>query len=168
MVIAWLLWTFVAALPAGQTPAPALPRVYITTAVRGAEADLRDRQQSVKDLRSALAGKKKDLVLVDTDDADYIIDVVDRSFTVPKIAFMPPPRPGQPGIDASPARAVHLRVALRHGTDDPIDFTNKSTYLESGGGWKAAADEIAKQIDKWLVDRRTTPGVISGTATAGT
>jgi hypothetical protein len=33
-------------------------------------------------------------------------------------------------------------------------FANKNSPLESNGGWKSAADDVAKQIDKWIVDHQ--------------
>jgi len=147
---------------AGSTAAspqtqPNLVRVYVYTDASGEAPDVRARRDSVKDLRAALAEKKKDLVLVDTEGDDQVsVEVVDRTVTIPKFAFGPAVRPGQgPGApgSAGPVREVHLRVRLTRG-DESVVFNNKNKALESGGGWKSAANDIAKQIDKWIVDRR--------------
>jgi hypothetical protein len=142
----------------GAAPETAsLVRVYAHTDDKG-EVSARDaRRQSLKDLLSALNGRKKDMVLVKTEDeADVLVEVVDRTTTIPKLVFGPVVSPGQPSRStgaASPIRAVHLRVALTY-RGDPVIFTNKAALLESTGGWRTAADEIVKQIDKWIIDHR--------------
>jgi hypothetical protein len=149
LVVSALLW-------AGQTTkpaAPALPLVWVTTSDQGGADDLKGRQASVKDLRAALADKKKHLVVVDQEDrADFVVTVIERTTTIPKILFTPM-QPGVAGpVSSGPSRAVHLRVTIVRGSSDPTEFTNKGTAIESRGGWGFAADDIAKQIDKWLVD----------------
>jgi deoxyribodipyrimidine photolyase len=134
-----------------------LVRVYAHTDDAG-DVPARDaRRESLKDLQAALTDKKKDLVLVKTDDeADVLIEVVDRTTTIPKVAFGPVVSSGQPSRGpglASPVRAVHLRVSLTY-RGDPIIFTNKAALTESPAGWRSAADDIAKQVAKWIVDHR--------------
>jgi len=149
LVVSALLW-------AGQTTRaapPALPLVCVTTSDQGGANDLKGRQESVKDLRAALADKKKHLVVVDQEDrADFVVTVIERTTTIPKILFTPM----QPGVtgpaSTGPSHAVHLRVTIVRGSGDPTEFTNKGTAVESRGGWASAADDLAKQIDKWIVD----------------
>jgi hypothetical protein len=150
LVVSALLWAGQAAKAAG----PALPLVYVTTSDQGGADDLKGRQQSVKDLRAALSDKKKHLVVVDQEDrADFVVDVIERTTTIPKILFTPM-QPGVAGpVSSGPSRAVHLRVTIVRGSSDPTEFTNKGTAIESRGGWNFAADDIAKQIDKWIVDQ---------------
>ena len=145
-----------ALLLVGQTSkaaAPGLPLVCVTTSDQGDSDDVKGRQESVKDLRAALADKKKHLVVVDQEDrADFVVTVIERTTTIPKILFTPM-QPGVSGpVATGPSRAVHLRVAIVRGSSDPTEFTNKSTAIEARGGWNSAADDIAKQIDKWVVD----------------
>jgi hypothetical protein len=155
-----LLLTMMFAFTSQSRPAPeaaALVRVYAHTDDAG-DVSARDaRRESLKDLRAALTDKKKDLVLVKTeDDADVLVEVVDRTTTIPKVTFGPVVSSGQPSWGtglASPVRAVHLRVSLTHH-GDPVIFTNKAAFIESTGGWRSAADDIAKQVDKWIVDHR--------------
>ena len=144
IALAFVMW---------QAAAPAPARVFVTTNPRGPASDVRDRTQSVKDLHDAFAKKKKDLTLVeDADIADVVVDVAARTVTMPKIVIGMA-RPGLPGAGASgPAYDVHLRVVVRHGAGDPIEFANKNTVLESGGGWQSAAEDVAKQIEKWIAD----------------
>jgi len=145
-----------ALLGVGQTAkaaGPVLPLVYVTTSDQGSANDIKGRQESVKDLRAALSGKKKHFVLVDqAERADFVVDVIERTLTVPKVVFAPM----QPGVtgptSTGPSRAVHLRVTIVRGASDPTEFTNKGTAIESRGGWNSAADDIAKQLDKWIVD----------------
>ena len=142
----------------GPAPGAAtLIRVYAHTDDAG-DVPARDaRRESLKDLRTALTGKKKDLILVNTEDeADVLVEVVDRTTTIPKVVFGPVTSSSQPSSGmsaASPVRAVHLRVTLTY-RGDPVIFTNKAALLESTGGWRSAADDIAKQVDKWIVDHR--------------
>jgi len=127
-----------------------LPRVYVTTAPSGAPSELADRQQSVKDLRKALEGKKKVLVLVDTEErAEITVDVVSRATTVPKVRIGLA-TPGQAG----PAREVRLRVKIVRGEADPITFTNKNSAFDVNRGWQSAAEDIAKQIEKWIAGQK--------------
>jgi hypothetical protein len=46
---------------------------------------------------------------------------------------------------------VTIAIA-RHG--DPSEITNKNRPNETASGWKSAADDVAKQIEKWIADRR--------------
>ena len=126
----------------------------VTTSDQGDSDDVKGRQESVKDLRAALADKKKHLVVVDQEDrADFVVEVLERTTSVPRVLFTPM-EPGVAGpVSTGPSRAVHLRVAVVRGSSDPVEFTNKSTAIESRGGWNTAADDLAKQIDKWIVER---------------
>ena len=143
-----------ALLLASQSTKPALPLVCITTSDDGDASDVKGRQESVKDLRTDLASKKKDLVVVDEKDrADFVVEVLERTTSVPRVLFTPM-EPGVAGpVSTGPTRAVHLRVTIVRGSGDPVEFTNKSTAIESRGGWNSAADDVAKQIDKWIVER---------------
>lgn len=131
-----------------------LIRVYIHTGDGGHPTELGGRRESAKDLANWLADKKKDLVIVkDEDLADVVLEVMERSLTTPKVVFGIAGRPGQPL--GAPARVVHLSVKLELTHDaDSVDFKNKNAPLDSGGGWKSAADDIAKQVHKWITDRR--------------
>lgn len=121
-----------------------LPRVYVSTSEQGERTEVANRHQSVKDLRASLASKKKTLTLVvDEEGADITIEVTERTTTIPRVRI----GLASPG---APVRAVHLRVNVTQGTDDPIEFTNKNTAYEDARGWQLAADDIAKQIEKWL------------------
>ena len=131
----------------------ALIRVYIDEAVGSP-----DDQQSGKDLAAALAGRKKLIAIVDDEDkADVVIEVDDRTTVVPKIVIGLGPRPGQPSNPAAtgPSREVRLRInaTLSHA-DEFREIANKNRANDNPGGWRSAAEDIAKQIEKWLNERR--------------
>jgi hypothetical protein len=135
-------------------PHPALVRVFVHTDDDGDPSELAARRESVKDLSDALAEKKKTIAIVtDEDAADLAIEVRDRSLTVPRVVFGVGARPGQPPGGDAPMRAVVLRVVLIWA-GEPFEFRNKNTVAETRPGWKSAADDLAKQIDKWIAERR--------------
>jgi hypothetical protein len=135
-------------------PDPALIRVSLSTSDRGDAADVAERQQSVRDLVSALAGKKRTMVVVaDEKAADLRVTVVSRAYVVPKVVLGLGPRPGQPMTSPGPVRAPVLRVQLAQG-DLLVEFTNTNKPTDSSLGWKSAADNVAGQIDKWAAARR--------------
>jgi hypothetical protein len=135
---------------------PALIRVHVRTVATGDATDLSARRESVKDLAGALGTKKKTLAVVDDEDqADVVVDVSYRGVTVPKVVVGIGPRPGQPSEPGAPlARNVHLRVVVLARGDESAEIKNENRALESSGGWKSAADDIAKQVEKWIASRR--------------
>jgi hypothetical protein len=146
--------------PAGASQVdPALIRVYVDSQSGPDAIGSSERQQSGKDLAAALAGKKKLVTIVDDEDkADVVVEVHERTTTVPKIVIGLGPRPGQTNPAATaPTREARLRVSvsLTHA-DESREITNKNRANDHPGGWKSAAEDIAKQIEKWLSDRRAT------------
>ena len=151
---ALLLATSLQTSQAAQTN-PGLIRVIVHTDDGGDPAERAARRESVKDLTDALADRKKTIAIVtDEDLADLAIEVLDRSLTVPRVVFGVGARPGQPPGGTAPMRAVVLRVELTWASE-PFEFRNKNTVAETRPGWKSAADDLAKQIDKWIAERRT-------------
>ena len=137
-----------------RAPDLSLVRVYVHTDDAGDRAELVARRESVTDLSGALADKKKDVAMVeDKQQADVVLEVIDRTVTIPKIVIGLAPRPGQTPGSPAPARATHLRVKLVY-RDESMVLTNKNARMESNGGWQAAARDIAKQVDTWIVDHR--------------
>jgi hypothetical protein len=138
-----------AAQKAAETPR--LPRIYVSTDPSGSRTELLDRQESVKDLRDALAHKKKSLTVVDDEEqADVTVEVIDRTTKVPKFHI----GLATPGGPMGPARLAILRVNVKRGDRDPIEMTNKTNAFEANGGWQMAAEDLAKQIEKWVRDRK--------------
>ena len=157
-----VVFAVVAALVPAQaptpTPNPSLIRVFVHTEIAGQASELNDRRQSVKDMTAAVAARKKSLVVVDDEaKADVVIEILDRAVNVPKVVMgLQQSRPGDPSSIAGmngPVRIAILRAKLTSGDLAPV-FTNKNKPAESAGGWKAAAEDIGQQIDKWIGERR--------------
>ena len=133
-----------------------LVRVFIHTEDRGEPRELASRLESVKHLTAALGSKKNAFVMINEEDpADVVIDVRGRALTVPKVVIGIGARPGDPPGGAAMARVVQLSVSVdAQRLGDEEEFKNKNAPVESQMGWKSAADDIAKQIEKWIADRR--------------
>jgi hypothetical protein len=152
---------------AGQAPAVAaqpdseLIRVFLQTADGGHPDERAARRESLDHLAAALAGQKKGRVLAVVDaesKADVVVDVIQRSITVPKVVLgLGPSRSGgasSPSMNP-PVRHATLHVTLEMAAgSDRVEFKNNNRAVESERGWKTAADDIAKQIEKWTADRR--------------
>lgn len=154
---------FLLALAAGQSATataqsdPKLVRVFVQTDDQGEPNELAARRESVKHLSEALASRKKVLAIAtDEDQADVVIEVEGRGLIVPRVVIGMAPRPGDPPGGAAMARVVQLTVSVHaQRITEHESFKNKNAPLESQLGWKSAADDIAKQIDKWIADRRS-------------
>ena len=150
--------TFLLLLGLGQgqsqtTVDASLIRVYVHTADGGHEEELAARRASRKDLATALAGKKKLMVIVEGEDsADVSLEIMGRSIAVPRVVIGLAGRPGDP---PSPGlvRLGTLSVSLESG---PVTLTlsNKNRTNDNPGGWKSAAENIADQTDKWVREHR--------------
>ena len=153
-----LLTGFLPAQAPAPAPNPSLIRVFVHTEIAGQASELNDRRQSVKDMATAVANRKKSLVVVDDEEkADVVIEILDRAVNVPKVVMgIQQTRPGDPSSIAGmsgPVRQAVLRAKLTSGDQSPI-FTNKNKPAESPNGWKSAAEDIGQQIDKWIGERR--------------
>ena len=139
-----------------QPPAdPALIRVFVQAPDHGDPADRKVREESVKDLTAALAPRKKLLAIVTAQDrADVVIDVVERRVSIPRVVVGIGPRPGQPsqpGGNVTRNAELVVELSLEHG-DEQAELKNQNKVTEAG--WKSAADDVAKHIEKWISDRR--------------
>jgi hypothetical protein len=149
------------AVTAPAQPDPRIIRVYVITADGGHPDELAARRASVSHLAASIAGQKKGTVLAVVDGetkADIVVDVIQRSIDVPKVVFgLGPSRSGgasSPSMNPQTRHAVlHVTLHMASGSDR-VEFKNKSRSIESERGWKSAADDIAKQIEKWTADRR--------------
>jgi hypothetical protein len=146
-----LLGCAAAALTAQANP---LPRVYVFTDKDSNDGALKDREESVKDLQAAFAGRKKVLSLADSEErSDVVVEVLERATTVPKFRIGISPSPSRvPGVDP-PMRAAVLRVKVTRG-EHTVEFRNKNTPFENPHGWDAAADDVVKQIEKWMLAKK--------------
>ncbi len=133
--------------------AAGLVHVFVRTDDGGEGIELAGRKQSVADLSSSFASKKKSFVVVDDErKADLIVEVMDRSVVTPKVVLGITPRPSDPSSIAGmngPVRAVVLRARVVRQDHTPI-FVNKNKPAESPRGWKDAAEDLAGQIEKWV------------------
>lgn len=142
-------------------PDPQLIRVHVETDDGGIPEELAARRDSVRHLATAIAGQKKGkaMVIVASDDrADVVVEVVDRGVRVPKVVIGlggMGSQPGRPAPLPAPTRVVQLRVTTRlTNGGDPVQLTNKNRAGESESGWRSAAEDIAKQLEKWVADNR--------------
>jgi hypothetical protein len=155
-----VLWLLVG--PGFQSPPTApdatLVRVFLETDDSGHPDELASRRESLQHLAAALAKRRKVFTIVDAEDqADVTIEILGRGLTVPRVIFggattttgqRPSPMP-------APTRVVQVQVKLSADrVTDPIELRNKNRPVESEPGWKSAADDIAKQIEKWATDHR--------------
>lgn len=165
MILALLLSMTIGAVTQAPTPTPQLDpkliRVHVQTDEDGDTSDLTARRESVKHLLAAIAGKKKSGLIVadDEDAADVVVEVEQRGITVPKVVVglsggMGSPN-GRPGPATQQVRVVKLGVTVAIARDgDPTEFSNKNRPNETESGWKSAADDVAKQVEKWIADHR--------------
>jgi hypothetical protein len=137
----------------GQPPPAAnLIRLCVLPAARTNEAA--DLFESAKDLSAAFATRKKDLAVVATPEhADVVVTVTNRTVTIPKIAIgvVPENRPGAPA--SGPVRMMHVRITLAAGKDE-IEINSKESALEPTTTWKLAAEDVVKQVEKWIADHK--------------
>jgi hypothetical protein len=137
---------------------PALIRIYIDTRTDAQVGSLAELEQSAKDLAAALAGKKKLFTIVDDEDkADVALKVAGRALTTPKILIGIGSGPGQTTNPATtlPARQAQLHVSASLArADESIEIRNKNRANDNPGGWKSAAEDIARQVEKWVGPRR--------------
>lgn len=142
-------------LPESSGQTPRIVRAYVFTEESGHPDELAARRTSVKDLSDALASKKKTIAVVKTaDEADIEIEIVGRGINVPKVVIGLGPRPGETTIPSGPARMAELRVRAEAKAGLAADFKNKNRANDHPRGWRSAADDLADQIDKWLLAHR--------------
>ena len=165
MVVALLLSATLGASQQAPAPTPQLDpkliRVHVQTDEGGHPDELEARRESVKHLASAIAGKKKaGLVVADNEDAaDVVVEVEQRGVNVPKVVIglsggMGSPS-GRPGAPMTQVRVVKLGVTVAIARDgDPIEIINKNRPNETESGWKSAAEDVVKQVEKWIADHR--------------
>jgi hypothetical protein len=138
---------------AQPTASSALIRVCVMPA---ADSGARDFAQSARDLEAAFQLKKKEFVIVATDDRpDVTITVTDRSTTTPKFTIGVVQNGRSSGAAAGPIRITHLTVTLGAKDTDDIELKNKNSPQQSMGGWESAADDVAKQIEKWITAHKS-------------
>ena len=141
-----------------QTQKPV--RVFVQTDDTGVAEELAARQTSVKDLSEALASHKKLFVVVDDEDKSEIqIEVLGRGLTVPKVVLGLGPRPGESSVGSAPTKNAELRIRVTVTSSDlAAELKNKNKANDNPRGWKSAADDLADQLDKWVLENRAAIG----------
>lgn len=163
MIVAFLLSMSLfgpqAVTPTPQ-PDPKLIRVHVQTDEGGDPIELEARRDSVKHLAVAIAGKKKVMAAVSSvSDADVFVEVEGRGVTVPKVVIGLSggmgSSGGRPGPAPQPVRIAQVRVTFQiAGGSDPIAIANKNRVNETESGWKSAAEDVVKQLEKWIAEHR--------------
>jgi hypothetical protein len=166
MTLAVLYWLLLASAPTGaqmpSQPDASLIRVRVETDEGGVPDELAARRESVTQLVAAMRAKKKSGLFIVTrsdDPVDIVVEVMDRGITVPKVVIglsggMGSP-PGRTPPEPRTVKAAQLRVTVTMAHDgDPVEMKNKNRATDTPSGWKSAAEDIAKQVDKWIVDHR--------------
>jgi hypothetical protein len=162
LLLSYCLTVLPQSSPAAVQPDSQLIRVHVETDDGGVAEELAGRRASVKHLAEEIAKQKKGkvMVIVATEDAaDVVVEVRDRGLHVPKFVIglgggMGGP-PGRPAPLAPPTKYAQLRVeaTLTHG-GDPVAITNTNRAIDAESGWKSAAEDIAKQLEKWVAAHR--------------
>jgi hypothetical protein len=138
------------AAAAAATQAAAIPvAVYVTSA--GATASMSDPNQdnrdTVKDLREALQEKR----------ATTVVRLVDRREEAVMVLVVENREQGQ--VDVRRYRELVVRVTL-HWTDGDgahtaaLSGTGTGGVMGTGGAWKRAAGQVAKQVTAWVTENR--------------
>jgi hypothetical protein len=135
-------------------------RVFVHTDDNGVAEELAARRASVKDLSEALASRKKLFIVVEDEEKSEIqIDVLGRGLTVPKVVLGLGPRPGESAIGTSTTKNAELRIRVTVTSGDlAAELKNKNKANDNPRGWKSAADDLADQLDKWVLEHRAAIG----------
>jgi|SRR6185295_1245099 len=142
-LIAALAFLFVAA------PLVALDKpiaIFVTSdgAANGFTDPNKGNQDTMKDLRGSLKGRKS-IALVDTREAADIVLVV-MSREKAQITA---------GLLGDPARDVTVRIKFVYaGTETEMSASAQGGAMMSGGAWGRAAGKVAKQVEQWIETNR--------------
>jgi len=111
-------------------------------------------RKSIDDVAAAMGQSKKLLTLVTRDaDGDVALELIERTVVTPKVVVGLPSRPNDPMPGMNPVRTILLRVKLTT-TGRTLEFENKNKPYESDSGWRAAAQDVANQVVKWIDGHR--------------
>jgi hypothetical protein len=166
------------AVDAQNRPARKL-RVYAYTAGNASgfiDQKVKDRQDSLKDLREAIVKKKDWLELAESaEDADIVVEVVDRLVVATgKVDTQTTSNVSKDGkritsnTTSTPLTNYTLRTVMRVADyEAPVNGEVSSEYIF--GVWRAAAGNVASSIERWAKDNHTritsrTPGRPGATA----
>ena len=165
-------------LDAQNRPARKL-RVYAYTGANASgfvDQKMKDRQDSLKDLREAIVKKKDWLELAESaEDADIVVEVVDRLVVATgQVDTRTTSNVSKDGktvtsnTKSTPLTNYTLRTVMRVADyEAPINGEVSSEYIF--GVWRAAAGNVASSIERWAKDNHArvtsrTPGRPGATA----
>jgi hypothetical protein len=142
---------------------PALIRVHVRTSDGGDAAELGALRESVKQLTAALSSKKKSglTMVADADSpTDVVIAIEERAVTVPRVVIGLSggmgAQAGRPGPAPQQVKVIQLRATIGITREaDTSEITNKNRANDSESGWKSAAEDLAKQVEKWIAEHRS-------------
>ena len=137
-------------------PAPETPvvHVFVKTDAMPDHANVALWRQSIEDVAAAIGQSKKPLTRVTSEaDGEVTLQLIERSVITPKVVIGLPPRPSDPIPGMTPVRTIQLRVKLTAGKHT-LEFANKNKPYDSAEGWRAAAQDVANQVVKWIDGHR--------------
>ena len=172
LVVTFLVVASGLTITAQNRPARKL-RVYCYTAANASgfvDQRLKDRQDSLKDLKEAITKKKDWLELAESpDDADIVVEVTERlAVATGAVDTRTTSNVSKDGktvtsnTKSTPLTNYTLRTVMRVGDyQAPVNGEVSSEYIF--GVWRAAAGNIASQVERWAKDNHTritsqTPG----------
>jgi len=127
-----------------QGPRPV--RVFVTSsgALNGMTDPSKDNQDTVKDLRDSLKGRKGIALAESRDDAVIVLTVMGRETAQVTAALF-----------GGAARDRMIRVKFVAGElETEMTASAQGGTLGSGGAWGKAAGKIAKQVEEWVAANR--------------
>jgi hypothetical protein len=118
------------------------------------DADSKDRQDTLTDLRKALSKKKGLSVVDDPKAAGVSVEILGRGFE--ETGGLNVRSPLELGPDLKPNREMTIRSRLLVGDyETPIVAQNSPGALFQSGRWQDLAGKLANQIEKWVKDNRS-------------
>jgi hypothetical protein len=123
------------------TTAPAGVPVFVTSvgAANGMTDPNKDNQDTMKDLRDSLKGRKGLTLTDNRENAAIVLVVMSREKAqVTASAF-------------GPARDCTVRVKFIYkDSETEMSASAQGGTLTSGGAWSKAAGKVAKQVEEWI------------------
>jgi hypothetical protein len=120
-------------------------RVFVTSvgAVNGLTDPNKDNQDTMKDLRDSLKGRKGLVVTDKREDAAIVLVVMSRE----KAQITA-------GVFGA-SRDCTVRVKFIYdGSETEMSASAQGGTLASGGAWSKAAGKVAKQVEEWVKTNR--------------
>ncbi len=131
-------------------------RVYVfTQASEFTDKATQERQDSVTDLRKALAERKGLMVVEDDATAQIKVEVLGRGYESrgTTSTYATPSPGGAQGVTIDD-KVVVLRARLVVGTYALDIDSGLTSNMFTSNTWKNKADKLAKQIEKWVRENR--------------